>query len=74
MLRAPSIQQSKGRAGSPASHETNADGRVDKSGDSDDTLETLFVAVEVLATLNLNFANTELAPKFLDFAAIREVN
>ncbi|GKE84419.1 hypothetical protein Tco_1558161, partial [Tanacetum coccineum] len=42
--------------------------------DNDTALETLFVAVGVLATLNLNFATTEVAPKFLDFAAMGVVN
>ncbi|GKF15234.1 hypothetical protein Tco_0056696, partial [Tanacetum coccineum] len=39
-----------------------------ESGDSDNALETLFVAVGVLATLNLDFATTEVAHKGLDFA------
>ncbi|GJY79631.1 probable indole-3-pyruvate monooxygenase YUCCA5 [Tanacetum coccineum] len=35
------------------------------SGVSGNTLETLFVAVQVLATLDLDFATTEAVPKFL---------
>nr|GEV47497.1 dihydropyrimidine dehydrogenase (NADP(+)), chloroplastic [Tanacetum cinerariifolium] len=42
------------------------------SGYSDNALETLFVAVEVLATLNLDFATTEIVPEVLDFAATWE--
>ncbi|GKG29045.1 hypothetical protein Tco_0416410, partial [Tanacetum coccineum] len=44
------------------------------SGVSGNTLETLFVAVGVLATLNLDIVTTEVAPKFLDFAVIEVVN
>ncbi|GKA02685.1 hypothetical protein Tco_0675466, partial [Tanacetum coccineum] len=39
---------------------------------SGDALETLFVAFEGVATLNLDFATTEVAPNILDFAAIGE--
>ncbi|GJR93233.1 hypothetical protein Tco_0265407 [Tanacetum coccineum] len=42
--------------------------------DSDDALNTLFIAFGVLATLNLDFATIEVAPKFLDFAATGVVN
>nr|GEX08144.1 hypothetical protein [Tanacetum cinerariifolium] len=45
-------------------------GRPPVNGDSGSTLETFFVVVGVLATLNLDFATTEVAPKFLDFAAM----
>ncbi|GKC19028.1 hypothetical protein Tco_1021178, partial [Tanacetum coccineum] len=39
------------------------------SRDSDNALETVFVAVGVLATLNLDFTTIEVAPKFLDLTA-----
>nr|GFA59788.1 ribonuclease H-like domain-containing protein [Tanacetum cinerariifolium] len=62
-------QQSIIQAGSPALHETNADGRVDSLATYlGDTLKTLFVTVGFLATLNLDFATTDVAPKLLDFA------
>ncbi|GJQ92416.1 hypothetical protein Tco_0003555, partial [Tanacetum coccineum] len=70
-------QQFIEQAGSPALHETNADGGVDDLAthlDSGDTLETLFVAVGVLAILNLGFATTDVALNPLDFTAIGEVN
>nr|GEW67362.1 putative reverse transcriptase domain-containing protein [Tanacetum cinerariifolium] len=47
---------------------------VGESGDSDDALEILFVAIGVLATLNLDFATTKVAHKFLDFIDTRVVN
>ncbi|GKF09688.1 hypothetical protein Tco_0043912, partial [Tanacetum coccineum] len=37
-------------------------------------LETLLVAVGVLATLNLDLVTTEVAPRFLDCAAKGDVN
>ncbi|GJT05350.1 hypothetical protein Tco_0839812, partial [Tanacetum coccineum] len=44
------------------------------SEDSDNALETLFVVVRVLATLNLDFTLTKGTPKLLDFAAFGVVN
>ncbi|GJT42230.1 hypothetical protein Tco_0950945 [Tanacetum coccineum] len=41
---------------------------------SDDARETLFIAFGGVATLNLDFATTVVAPNLQDFAAIGEVN
>ncbi|GJR05202.1 zinc finger, CCHC-type containing protein [Tanacetum coccineum] len=54
--------------------ETASQTSSDESEDSCNALETLFVAVGVLATLNLDFESTEVALKFLDFAAMGVVN
>ncbi|GJX44967.1 hypothetical protein Tco_0261643 [Tanacetum coccineum] len=45
-----------------------------QSQDSGNALETLFVDIELLATLNLDFSTIEVAPIVFDLAAIEVLN
>nr|GFA65888.1 hypothetical protein [Tanacetum cinerariifolium] len=73
VLRAPAINNPKGRVGSPEPHEENTDRRVDSSLNSEvseDARETLFVGLgEGVATLKLDFTCCVLPKDKLRFAA-----